>query len=321
MSSSLIPTFEQVPYNGLVARVDSGSQGLFELTHLLLERKELEEKAVLYSAKVGRSNLYEHEIGNSSSERVLGFFKNYHLFLSKSQVKLMKGFSETIIKDLEEQKLSRASTLNKHKVSVQNCLRDVTQAEEALEKAKKNYLKAKMDYERGKEKLTIADQAVLDAQKLSRKELQSKDANRFSVGRVLSAFENTPEQERDKQQKKVERRRSELITCLGQIGEKKTALLEKIAGMDYALARATTAFQEAEAERISKLKSCMKTFCELERAAITARSELLSSLEGAVNSHNPEEDILLYIHQAKQVELTHKYTNALELMDLHFKQK
>ena len=81
------------------------------------------------------------------------------------------------------------------------------------------------------------------------------------------------------------------------------------------------AFQEAEFERISKLKICMKNFCELERAAINARSELLTVLEDAINSQNVEDDLSLFISQEKNVELTHKYTNAINLMDIHFKKQ
>ncbi len=85
--------------------------------------------------------------------------------------------------------------------------------------------------------------------------------------------------------------------------------------------QANVAFQEAEFERISKLKVCMKNFCELERTAINARSELLKVLEDAINSQNAEDDLSLFISQEKNTELTHKYTNAVNLMDLHLKKK
>jgi hypothetical protein len=239
--SSLIPTFEQIPYNALITRIDNGSQGLFELTNLFIERKELEEKNVLHSAKVSRSNVYEYEINNSSCERVLGFFKNYHLFLSKAQVKHHKAFGDVIIKDLDDLKLSRAANVNKHKVAVQNCLRDVTNAEDALDKAKKNFAKAKADLERSKMKLIGAEAAVVEAQRVfeeKKKENMGKEttnSNKFSMGRMLSAFESTPEQERDKMQRKVDRRSQDVASCLQQIFEKKCLLMEKIASMDSTL--------------------------------------------------------------------------------------
>lgn len=100
------PSFQQVPYQVLLQRIDSGrctfvsgschyfliiyilpfSQSLFELTNAIIERRELEEKCVLHATKISRMNIFEHEVPDSSSERVLGFFKNYHIYLSKAQV-------------------------------------------------------------------------------------------------------------------------------------------------------------------------------------------------------------------------------------------
>lgn len=81
--------------------------------------------------------------------------------------------------------------------------------------------------------------------------------------------------------------------------------------------QANTAFQEAELERIRKLNACMRAFCELERAALSARSELLTTLEQAIQSQNGEEDMALFIAQERNVELTHKYTYAVGLMESH----
>lgn len=81
------------------------------------------------------------------------------------------------------------------------------------------------------------------------------------------------------------------------------------------------AFQESEYERIWRLKICMRNFCELERAAINTRSELLTTLEEAIHSQDAEEDLSLFISQEKHVELTHKYTNAISLMDLHIRKR
>ena len=65
----------------------------------------------------------------------------------------------------------------------------------------------------------------------------------------------------------------------------------------------------------------MASFCELERSAISSRSELLATLEEAIHSQNPDEDLALFIAQERNVELTHKYTNAIGLMDLHMKKR
>lgn len=81
--------------------------------------------------------------------------------------------------------------------------------------------------------------------------------------------------------------------------------------------QANAAFQEAELDRIRKLNSCMGAFCELERAALSTRSELLTTLEQAIQSQNAEEDMALFIAQERNVELTHKYTYAVGLMESH----
>lgn len=81
------------------------------------------------------------------------------------------------------------------------------------------------------------------------------------------------------------------------------------------------AFQEVEHERLVRLKTCMRNFCELERSAISARSELLTTLEEAIASQDADQDLSLFIAQEKHVELTHKYTSAIGLMDLHLKKR
>ena len=76
-----------------------------------------------------------------------------------------------------------------------------------------------------------------------------------------------------------------------------------------------------ETERLKKVKLCLKYFCEIERDAINARSDLLKNLEEAIDSQSIESDISLFISKEKQLELTHKYSNALYLMDLHLQEK
>lgn len=323
---SLTPSFQQIPYNTVLERVESGTQGLQELTNFLVERKELEEKAIVFSSKVSRSNLYEYEIPNSTGEKVLGFFKNYFLFLSKAQVKYHKGLGENIVKELEELKVLRTSGITKHKLIVQNSLREVTNAEDALDKAKKNYMKAKLDFEKAKEKLALLEQNVVDHQRMLEEKRREQLANggkekKDSKWKMFSsAFEADHEGKRDDQFKRVGRRHNELVLCMGQIIEKKNALVDRISNMDAALERATHAFQETETERTLRLKSVIKQFCSIERAALEARGELLDTLEEAVRAHDPAADLELFITQSKQVELTHKYTNALELMDVLHKQ-
>lgn len=231
----LVPTFQQIPLSTLVNRVDSGSQGLFELSAILHERKEMEEKSFVHYLKVSRSSLYQHEIEASTSERMLGFFKNYHLFLYRALQKQQKDYLDLLIKDIEDLRAKRAASINKHKAQVQHCLKDISLAQDALDKAKRYYSKAKVDFERSTERLGLAEKAVEENTRLmeeKRKEFPNKDS-KFSVGRMLSsAFESTPEQERDKQQKKVEKRKDEMAMAAENILEKKQFLIDMISAHD-----------------------------------------------------------------------------------------
>jgi hypothetical protein len=65
----------------------------------------------------------------------------------------------------------------------------------------------------------------------------------------------------------------------------------------------------------------MRKFCEMERNALQTRTELLATLEEAVQAQDPKEDIALFITQDRQVELTHKYKNALDLIDMSHRKK
>lgn len=65
----------------------------------------------------------------------------------------------------------------------------------------------------------------------------------------------------------------------------------------------------------------MKSFCDIERDAIKARSDLLKNLEEAIDLQSSDNDISLFINKEKQLELTHKYSNALYLMDLQMQER
>jgi hypothetical protein len=240
-SPLLIPTFHQVPYTTLIHRIDQGSQGLFELVNLLNDRRELDEKIIYHYSKVSHSNLYSNEIETSSSERLLGFYKNYHLFISKESIRIHKDFNEQIIRGLEDFKLHRASIINRNKTLIQSKLRDVSQAEDHLDRSKKHYFKAKKDLERSLEKLNNAEKAYSDYRIQQEKEGKSgknaangKETGKFNMARMFSAFETTPEQDRDKQQKKVLKRTDELNSSWESIVHNKDFLLDLLSELDEA---------------------------------------------------------------------------------------
>jgi len=146
-----------------------------------------------------------------------------------------------VIRQLEDLKVFRASSLNKSKIVVQNCQKEVATAEEALDKAKKQYHRAKIEFQRAKEKLVVIAQHVVDYCKTmdeKKKEAVGKETNKYNLGMsrmIISAFESTPEQDRDKQAKKVKRKHNELMQAKLLIGDKKRDLLDRIHALDTAL--------------------------------------------------------------------------------------
>lgn len=59
----------------------------------------------------------------------------------------------------------------------------------------------------------------------------------------------------------------------------------------------------------------MKQFCRLEKQSLEIRQQQLLIYEEAVILQQPEEDIALFITQARQPELTHKFGSALALLE------
>ena len=233
MESFLIPTFHQISWNNLIVRVDHGTQALLELQTLFQDRKENDERQLMHYMKMSKANLFQYEIETSTSERMLGFFKNYHLFVHKALIHHHKEFVESILKDLEILKEERTWIINKHKVNVQTCLKDIATAQDGLEKAKRSFLKSKNDYERSSERLSQAERALEESIRLSeekKKEISAKESTKWS--RMFSAFESTPEQEREKQLKKVDKRRDELSNAADAIVERRQLLLNVLARYD-----------------------------------------------------------------------------------------
>lgn len=237
----LVPSFQQIPYTELIKRVDEGSNGILELSNMLHERKDLHEKMILFDLKMSKSNIFKHEIPTSTSERMLGFFKNFYIFVSRAHIKTHKEFNDSVLKELDDLKAMRNTTVTRTKNLVNTGLKDIQNAEETLEKSKKAFAKAKTDYERSVEKLKSLDKAVIDHQRMleekeKKKEKDNKDPSKFSVGRMFqSAFEAHPEQDRDKQIKKVERRNDEMVFAANAIVERKKHLLSCMDSLDRIL--------------------------------------------------------------------------------------
>lgn len=313
-------TFSQVPYNELVERVDAGSKGLIELIKIFKEREELTERNYLYTSRVSRTNIFEFEIPECSTERLLGYFKNYHLFMSRMQLQHHKELQISITKVLNDTKASRNHRINERKQAVQTALDEVTKAEDLLDKAKKSFKKCEQDYQFSKDKVSLANEAILEAARLAeeqKKENAGKEG-KMSISRVFtSAFESTPEYERDKHRKRMDRKHKDMQSCLGVIQEKKDGLMARLNALDLCLVEANKVFQEVEVERMEMIRTCVKSFCDMERAMLSAQTEYLDTLQGAVNEHSTSADVAVFIERQKKTEFTHCYTSALKLMDLH----
>lgn len=209
------------------------------LLQLLKNRLDLEEKNMIYATKVSRGNLYELEIKGSSSEKALGYLKNYHLSLSKENFEYHKRLQDEVVKRLDLAKNYRAAEISKYRSGVQLANREVAAAIEGLTRAKLAYAKAKDDFEKAKIKLSQKEQAVKDAEKLSeekRKEKERDPQKASKWGSFVSALvETTPEQEREKykkQFKKVQLCHKTLIDCTGDIVARKKGLAQKIEERD-----------------------------------------------------------------------------------------
>lgn len=233
-------SFDQVPYSKLVERVDQGNICVIELLQLFRAKLELEEKNIAFATKVSRQNIYEHEIAKSTSEKSLGMMKNYYIFLSQDQVKYHSGLLE-IVRKLDGVRLYCTSEVAKCKEVVQNATKDVGKAYIALDKAKRNFAKAKLEVEHTKAKLLNVQQVFLEWERANEEKRREREkdpthsSSKFSMGRMLSAFETTPEQDRDKQVRKLAKRQYHLMECSAEIAAKKKALLVRIEERDSAI--------------------------------------------------------------------------------------
>jgi hypothetical protein len=53
------------------------------------------------STKISRQSVYDHEINASTSEKALGFFKNYFIYLTQEHVKYHKSLNDDVLKALD----------------------------------------------------------------------------------------------------------------------------------------------------------------------------------------------------------------------------
>lgn len=317
-------TWGSIPVPVVLDKCTRGSESLQGLLEILEGRFALGEASYTFSRTVSTKNLHELEMRKSSSERTMGFLKNYYLYLAMEQLKQQRALKgESVLGRLSELKSGRNVVIQRNRNLIENSYRDVKHAGEMLNKAKLTFLKAKQECAQHREKLSACERAVemASAEKLA-KESEAANRNEASGARnksfskmFSSAFENTPEMERDKQEKRVGKRIQELIAASADIKTKKAILTEKISVRDFSIQQAAQALQEVEITRLQVMKQVVTEFCALERSAMLEQSKLLKQLEDVVAEQTPEKDMSEFIAQEKRPEATLKYTRALALLD------
>jgi hypothetical protein len=237
----------------------------------------MEDKELGYSTRVSRPNLYENEIRLSTSERALGYLKNYYLYLSKEQNSFRRQLDEEIVFQLENYKTIRLTDILKYKTEIEKVLEEVKLSEENLFKTKRNYYKILDEVHTSKEKLILIEKGI---EELSLKMTEEKRRDKEKViGRIMSAFESNPIQEREKLLRRLEKLEIEIGFKVKEISYKKKILLETIARKDEVYGKALKSFEMAEKGRLQHTEKTLRKFCQLEREALEARLRLLTSFE------------------------------------------
>ena len=323
-------SWDSVPVPAVLEQVERGSLSLQGLAEIMEGRLALQNTQYTFSQTVSTKSLHELEVRKSSSERTMGFLKNYYLYLAMEQLKQQRSMKESVVGKLAELRASRSVLVQRNKALIENSCRDVSYAGEMLNKAKSTYIKARQECAQQREKLAACERAVEVAERQAKAEAEAKqfgaeaDASKKgkSFSKMLSAaFESTPETERDRQEKRVGKRVHELIAASADIKTKKAILTEKISVRDFSIQQAVHALQDGEAARLQSMKQIIGEFCSLERSILTEQSRLLKLLEDTVAEQAPAKDMSDFIAQEKRPEATLKYAKALALLDWDFQRR
>ena len=255
--------------------------------------------------------------------RFFRYFKNYYLFLSREQASFRKALDEEVVFELDTFNAKRTADMIFQKKEIARATSEVETAMTALSQAKKNHTKTADQIQLTKDRIayldvTIEQNAKLNEEKKAEKEREKKHL----MGRILSAFESTPEQDREKQAKKLNKLQSELIHYEKDIQMKKLSLLEKIHHRDELYQKAKEVFALQEKVRLQKMQKSLQRFCALERSYLESRMKLIIALEeGAVKSLNSDDDIKLYVKQEKRPDVSHQSSKALALLDWDYNRR
>jgi hypothetical protein len=161
---------------------------------------------------------------------IIRYLKNYYLFVSREQASYRRNLDEDLISELEESRLKRLNQVTEHKNNISESTEEAAEASSNLIRAKQNYIKVLAEVEVVRQKLSVAVtnlhalKNMTDAERKKKKE----EEKGYSMGRLFSAFERTPEEECKHQSKKLKKLESEMVLKRQEIEEKKIILLEKI---------------------------------------------------------------------------------------------
>lgn len=149
--------------------------------------------------------------------------------MSREQASFRRVMDEQISFELLTYKSERISEVTNNKNEVLAATQDVHTAEENLLNSKRNFVKAMEDVQAVREKLVQVEQTIVELSKLNEEDRKRKEKeNRHIMGRFFSAFDSTPEQDKEKLLKKLKKLELEMIACSGDIVTKKNELISKI---------------------------------------------------------------------------------------------
>ena len=138
-------SFTFVPFDKLVTRLDQSASGGKEAVELLEDRYKHEYNCAAHSILASKTDLYSYEIENSSSERMLGSFKNWNLYLSRSQIQYVNDLKDKVIAPLTSNTKEGLKILQQQRLQVSNANKRVADAAEILIKSKKNWAKTEKE--------------------------------------------------------------------------------------------------------------------------------------------------------------------------------
>lgn len=150
--------------------------------------------------------------------------------MSREQAAHRRSLDEDLIAELEQSRLKRLNQVTEHKNNITMATEEAATAATDLTKAKQSYIKVLAEVEVVQQKLSTglknlhALKNMTDAEKKKKKEDESK----YTMGRLFSAFERSPEDECKHQSKKLKKLEAELVTKQQDIHDKKYVLLDKI---------------------------------------------------------------------------------------------